>query len=64
MKKSYKHNDHSDQTCKGKGCGRPLKRRRVEEHSDELCYRCWIKSKLRMGKWNNHPGKQRRAGLL
>lgn len=64
MKKSHRFNEMSDQTCQGKDCSRKLKLRRVEKYGDTLCYRCYIKTKLRAGCWNNHGGKKKRAGLI
>ena len=63
MKKSYKFNEPSDQVCQGKHCFTKLKMRRVVEHNDTLCYKCWLKSQLRLGRWNGHIGKMKRAGL-
>ena len=63
MKKSYKNDEFSEQVCQGKNCKRRLKRRRVEDHNDTLCYKCNIVSKLNLGRWNWHPGKIKRAGL-
>ena len=64
MKKSYKHNHLSDRICEKKSCNTRLKKRRVEEHNDTVCYKCWLKSQLRLGRWNNYTGKLRRAGLI
>ena len=63
MKKSYKFNELSDQICQRKSCTRKLKKRRVEEHGDTLCYKCYLISKMNDGHWNYHPGKLKRAGL-
>ena len=39
-KKSASHNELSGQICQGSKCRRRLKKRRLEEHGDTLCYRC------------------------
>ena len=64
MKKSYRFNELSNQVCQGKSCQRLLKKRRVEEHGDTLCYACNLKAKLKDGSWANHPNKLRKAGIL
>lgn len=64
MKKSYKFNELSGQVCQGKDCGTRLKQRRVEEHGDTLCYKCHVRKGLKAGKWNNHIGKLKKAGLV
>ena len=61
MKKSYKFNELSTSVCQGKGCEKRLKLRRVVEHGDTLCYRCYLKKQLRAGKWNYHSNKLRKA---
>lgn len=64
MKKSYKFNELSEQVCQGKGCGKRLKKRRVEEYGDTLCFKCYVREGLKAGKWNNHINKLRKAGLV
>ena len=46
MKKSARADELSDNVCEGHKCNRRLKKRRVEEYDDTLCYRCHQK-KLR-----------------
>jgi len=50
MKKSHAFNVLSDQVCAVHGCRRKLKLRRVQEHSDTLCYRCQQKKRKASGR--------------
>lgn len=64
MKKTYSYNEFSSRICERKSCNTKLKKRRVEEHNDTLCYKCNLRAKLKTGKWANAIGKLRRAGLI
>jgi hypothetical protein len=56
MKKGYKHNELSDRVCEAKGCNKRLKKRRVEEHNDSLCFDCNQRANGR-GKYNANKKK-------